>query len=439
VITRRGLVTGSGAAGLWALAPAVADVALPLKSRPDLRDWDGIDYAGRNDSASVVQRAFDASSREGFELQVPAFLCDAEQGIVLDSTITCPGAPRVRGAGRFQQEARNGSNPGLSGSTGTVFKITHAGLGFDVSRRAGAQFRDFTTRRIQPEPTSTGFTANDNDWDFKLSGADHQLQRIHLMNPTNGIVSWDGGRHILEDITGDPLRQGYLCRAQTDVLKINRMHFWAFWRDGAYIMNWLLNNLVAFHFKRCDNGFVDDLFCIAAAWGFQVDDLTGATENDGANNGATNKLKVGKIDMDLCRNAILINSAAGCVVDFGLCSTQGYLDEMNLFYKPRPPVPWPPAKGPHSAILGTNSQIHFDSYYHGNAYLSGLYVGGSKNQVTVGHGHGRSWDVAGGGSPGFAVDTSKGSSLNVVTAINSGSPSSGTPLLGPGVKTATFN
>lgn len=103
-----------------------------------------------------------------------------------------------------------------------------------------------------------------------IAGAEYDCTVIDvfLVNPWNGIDfgTRGGGRHLIQNVYGQPLHTGIFVDNCYDVGRIQNVHFWPFW-EGK-LMDYTLKNATAFRFGRTDWEYIDNSFCICYKIGF---------------------------------------------------------------------------------------------------------------------------------------------------------------------------
>ena len=80
-------------------------------------------------------------------------------------------------------------------------------------------------------------------WTIRGSGDDCTVMNLFLVNSYLGIDmgTLPAGRHLIENVYGNPLKIGIFVDNCFDVGRIRHIHFWNFW-CGAALIDCLLND-----------------------------------------------------------------------------------------------------------------------------------------------------------------------------------------------------
>jgi len=144
---------------------------------------------------------------------------------------------------------------------------------------------------------------------------------VEMLNPYNGIDASGSERHLLRNISGQPLRRGIYADNIFDIGRIENVHFNPWWSGAgnspAY--QWELEHGEAFIFGRSDWEYVLNTFC----FGYQVGYKFIHTARGECNG---NFLGLGADD---CCTAVVVEQSA----PFGLLIANG---EFTSFHGPDP-------------------------------------------------------------------------------------------------------
>jgi hypothetical protein len=144
---------------------------------------------------------------------------------------------------------------------------------------------------------------------------------VEMLNPYNGIDLSGSERHLLRNISGQPLRRGVYVDNVFDVGRIENVHFNPWWsgagNSAAY--QWEMANGEAFIFGRSDWEYMLNTFCFGYKTGYKFIH-TARGECNG------NFLGIGADD---CRTSVLVEQSA----PFGLLIGNG---QFTSFHGPDP-------------------------------------------------------------------------------------------------------
>jgi hypothetical protein len=153
------------------------------------------------------------------------------------------------------------------------------------------------------------------------SGKNPAVLDVELLNPYNGIDTSGSERHLLRNISGQPLRRGIYVDNILDIGRLENVHFNPWWsgagNSAAY--KWQLENGEAFIFGRSDWEYVLNTFCFGYNIGYKFIH-TARGECNG------NFLGIGADD---CYTAVLVAQSA----PYGLLIANG---EFTSFHGPDP-------------------------------------------------------------------------------------------------------
>lgn len=152
-----------------------------------------------------------------------------------------------------------------------------------------------------------------------MRGKNPAILDCELLNPYKGIDASQNERHLIRNISGQPLRLGVFVDAIYDIGRIENVHFNPWWSMKPKLFGWQMENGEAFVFGRTDWQYVHNTF----AFGYNVGYRFIETKN-GVCNG--NFLGIGADD---CYTALVVDQCA----PMGLLITNG---EFVSFHGPEP-------------------------------------------------------------------------------------------------------
>ncbi len=152
-----------------------------------------------------------------------------------------------------------------------------------------------------------------------MRGKNPAVLDVELLNPYNGIDATRNERHLIRNVSGQPLRRGIFVDAIYDVGRIENVHFNPWWSTRPRLQRWQLENGEAFIFGRTDWQYVTNTFCFGYNVGYKF-----VKTASGVSNG--NFLGIGADD---CYTALAVEDCA----PFGLQITNG---EFVSFHGPDP-------------------------------------------------------------------------------------------------------
>lgn len=151
-----------------------------------------------------------------------------------------------------------------------------------------------------------------------MRGKNPAVLDVELLNPYNGIDTAGSERHLIRNVSGQPLRRGIWVDAIYDIGRIENVHFNPWW-SMKKAFAWQMANGEAFIFARTDWQYVLNTFCFGYKVGYKF-----VGSKAGVCNG--NFLGLGADD---CWTAVVVEQSAPC----GLLITNG---EFVSFHGPDP-------------------------------------------------------------------------------------------------------
>lgn len=148
-----------------------------------------------------------------------------------------------------------------------------------------------------------------------MRGKNPAILDVELLNPYNAIDASRNERHLIRNVSGQPLRRGIYVDAIFDVGRIENVHFNPWWSHSGKVREFQFNNGEAFIFARTDWQYVLNTFCFGYKVGYKF-----AQTRAGVCNG--NFLGIGADD---CQRAVLVEQSA----PFGLLITNGEFVAFN--------------------------------------------------------------------------------------------------------------
>lgn len=195
-------------------------------------------------------------------------------------------------------------------------------------------------------------------WAVAMRGQNPAVLDVELLNAYNGIDASQNERHLIRNVSGQPLRRGVFVDSIYDIGRIENVHFNPWWSSKAGLYDWQTKNGEAFIFGRSDWQYVLNTFCFGYKVGYKF-----IRTPSGVCNG--NFLGIGADD---CFASVLVEDCAS----FGLLIANG---EFTSFHGPDPTM----------VVVGPTN--------HGSVRFSNSAFWGPCNQIAK---------IAGTGTVGFS-------------------------------------
>jgi pectate lyase-like protein len=291
--------------------------AAPSLDVYSVRDF-GAKGDGTNDDTAAFQKALDTASQAGGGTVM------AERGnYFFAGHLNVPKSVCLQGMWKSVTSHIGVRNPGQASKptdNGTTFLVTE-----NEGHEEGAAFIQlnenstvsgvviyYPLQKIDEEPRAY-------PWSIVMRSKNCAVLDVELLNSYNGIDGTGSERHLIRNVSGQPLRRGIQVDRILDIGRIENVHFNPWWTMGTPAYQWQLANGEAFIFGRSDWEYVLNTFCFGYKIGYKF-----IHTSSGECNG--NFLGIGADD---CFTAVQVDQSA----PFGLLISNG---EFTSFHGPDP-------------------------------------------------------------------------------------------------------
>lgn len=321
------------------------------------------------DVSSAVQACINAYQGKTtvFKIRQPAGIYRCDETIKITKPLL------VSGDGVSPHLIPNDGSP-----TGSIFYFNHTGRGIEItpsgaSYMGAVLFEKSGTMRPQPDP-APGWEPTDHDFDIYAESSHLELDDFTFVNPTRAIdfFSLGYGRLTMQNIKGQPLRTGIKVTASADVVRVDGVHFWPFWKNNDYIDDYTRNNLDQFHLFRCDNPMFSNIFGIFAKVGIRF------SQNE---HGCAAKMHLVNADFDRGKHGVVVDETV----------TTGITAQMdNLTIQGEDGL-----DGTKNIVIeGSGSIIQAGSIYTSTAEENSIDVSGANNRLSIANFRASQWNLA---------------------------------------------
>jgi hypothetical protein len=253
---------------------------------------------GKTDSTAAFQKALDAAAKAG------GGIVYAPRGnYFFTGNLNVPNAVTLKGVWESVPSHVGIRNPGLPMPTddGTTFLVAanegkedappFLTLNHNSTLKGVVIFYPQQNPAEEPKPYP---------WTIAMRGKNPAVLDVELLNSYNGIDATQNERHLIRNVSGQPLRRGILVDHIYDIGRIENVHFNPWWSMKPMLLEWQMKNGEAFVFGRSDWQYVLNTFCYGYNIGYKF-----IQTSSGVCNG--NFLGIGADD---CHTALVVENCA---------------------------------------------------------------------------------------------------------------------------------
>jgi hypothetical protein len=106
-------------------------------------------------------------------------------------------------------------------------------------------------------------------WSVVMRGRNPAVLDVELLNSYNGIDASRNERHLIRNVSGQPLRRGIFVDVIYDIGRIENAHFNPWWSTKPALLKWQQSHGEAFIFARSDWQYVLNTFCFGYKVGYK--------------------------------------------------------------------------------------------------------------------------------------------------------------------------
>ncbi len=222
---------------------------------------------GKTDDTAAFQKALDAVSKSG------GGIVSAPRGnYFFAGNLNIPSAVTLKGIWESVPSHLGLRNPGMAKPTddGTTFLVTA-----DEGKEDAAPFitlsQNSTLKGVviyypQQNPADE---PKPYPWTIAMRGKNPAVLDVELLNSYNGIDASKNERHLIRNVSGQPLRRGIYVDSIYDIGRIENAHFNPWWSNHPKLLQWQMKNGEAFIFGRSDWQYTFNTFCFGYNIGYK--------------------------------------------------------------------------------------------------------------------------------------------------------------------------
>jgi len=308
---RRDFIRSAAVAGLAAIATSGTTVsAAARRGDTNKSSLNALDFGavgdGKSDDSGAIQKAIDiASAAGGGDVYLPAGVYRLDKQIIVEKDVALLGIYQ----GPTSHSGTRDKDTALP-DRGTVI-VTSLGAGSEDGDPLIIVGENSTLGGLavyypdqDPQKTPVAYP-----WTISLRNNNATVRQVELINSYKGILAVNCARHVIRDITGQPLRTGIYVDEIYDIGRIENVHWNPWWSNSDAVITFTYRNGEGFVFGRSDWEYVFNTFCFGYRYGYRF-----IQTKTGNCNG--NFLGIGA---DAAWNSVFVDQCAG----FGLLITNG--------------------------------------------------------------------------------------------------------------------
>jgi hypothetical protein len=222
---------------------------------------------GKSDDTAAFQKALDTAGREG------GGVVYAPRGnYFFAGHLLVPNGVTLKGIWESVPSHPGIRNPGSPKPTddGTTFLVTgnrgkEDGPAF-IELQSDATLKGVVIYYPEQDPAEE---PKEYPWTIAMRGHNPAVLAVELLNSYNGIDARKNDRHLIRDVSGQPLRRGIIVDDIYDIGRIENIHFNPWWSMKPKLFQWQQGHGEAFIFGRSDWQYVYNTFCFGYAVGYK--------------------------------------------------------------------------------------------------------------------------------------------------------------------------
>lgn len=244
---------------------AVADLTVRLAE--ETTKIGGLTGDGIHDNTAALQNALDAAGRAGggvVQLPLGRFLVagslNIPTGVALEGrwrSVPAHNGLRDRG---LPKPTDDGTTLLITGGAGDENGEPFITLNTNSTLKGVCIF--YPDQKIDDVPTPYPYA-------IAMRGKNPAVLDVELLNPYNGIDASQNERHLIRNVSGQPLRRGVYVDNILDIGRIENVHFNPWFSHGTKLFEWQMENGEAFIFGRADWEYVLNTFCFGYNVGYR--------------------------------------------------------------------------------------------------------------------------------------------------------------------------
>ncbi|NNM84849.1 MAG: hypothetical protein HKL96_03710 [Phycisphaerales bacterium] len=365
MINRRSLFKALAAGGMAAALPRGAEAmsSSSVGAAPAAAGilFNAADYGargdGKADATGAIQKALDAAARRGGGVVLlPAGRYRVDASLYVPSSVALEGVfkgPVSHGGHALRVQAHKSARPEKRiAPLGTLLLVT-GGHGKEdaaptITVAGNAVLAGVTIYHPNQNPNAVPV---EYPWAISMLAANATVSNVELLNPWRGIRAVKAHRHLIRNVTGQPLRTGILVDEIYDIGRIEDVHFNPWWSHHHSVLEFMYRHGESFVFGRSDWEYVFNTFSFGYGIGYRfIEGKTGACNGNFLGIGADGSRHACVVEQSQMPGLLITN---GEFVSFDYLHL-GDVDPIQVVVKPSNKGP---ARFVNCAFWGLSKQI----------------------------------------------------------------------------------
>ncbi|MGC9259605.1 MAG: glycosyl hydrolase family 28-related protein [Phycisphaerae bacterium] len=168
-------------------------------------------------------------------------------------------------------------------------------------------------------------------WTIHLKGNNCTVENVELVNPWRGIKAVRAHRHLIRNVTGQPLKTGIFVDEVYDIGRIEDVHFNPWWHNSRPVLEFMYRHGESFVFGRTDWEYVLNTFSFGYHAGYRfMEGKTGACNGNFLGIGADASWHACLVEQSQDPGLLITN---GEFVSFDYLKLGGEVDPIQVLVK----------------------------------------------------------------------------------------------------------
>lgn len=290
----------------------------------------GADRSGRRDATAAIQKALDATHRGGGGMvHIPAGRYIIAGSLHIPPCTTLEGVFRGPtshiGLGKASHNTAKAAGSVLlaTGGRGNQEAVPLISLSENSAVLGLCIFHPHQA----PDATPVAYP-----WAISMKGNNCTVENVELLNSWCGIQAVQAHRHLIRNVTGQPLKTGIFVDEVYDIGRIENVHFNPWWSASSPVLEFIYRHGESFVFGRSDWQYVLNTFSFGYHTGYRfIEGKTGSCNGNFLGIGADASWHACVVEQSQGPGILITN---GEFVSFNYMKLPGPIEPVQVVVKP---------------------------------------------------------------------------------------------------------